>query len=196
MDTLNLHKKILSRPELNDILQEYFDFEIIEPSLNTEEYFFKTYEKAIVIAKDASGGIFALVGNGELENNPVIYISSEGDAGKVGGDFEEFLAVMVTCPYWLDLLKFSGNGQMSEMIKTLPFLNDEILEDFPEIENVKGKVIFELSIKKISDPVETLHKSIVSDPQISVFSLKGDKYGSLFNSFVVTDNPLWRNKIQ
>jgi hypothetical protein len=194
---LNKHKLIqkIEKSELKNIIQEYFDFEIIEPNSNTKEYFFKMNEKVIVIAKDASGGIFVLVDE-ELKNKPIIYISSDGEAGKVGENFEEFFALMITCPNWQDLLKFSGNGQVSEMIKAYSFLKNETLEDYPEIETITDKIISELSINKISNPVETLYKSMVSDPQFSVFSLEGDEFDSLFNSFVVTDNPLWKNKIQ
>ncbi|PAE35452.1 hypothetical protein [Bacillus sp. 7884-1] len=196
METQNLYKKIVANAELLDILSEYFDFEVIEANSNTKDYFFTVDDKATIIAQDASGGFFALIGKGEPENLPVIYISSEGQAGKVGKNLEEFISVMVTCPYWIDLLKFSGNGQVSEMKKALPLLKDETLEDFPEMETFKGKIISELSIYSISNPVETLFESMVSEPHISIFSLEGDKFDSLFNSFVVMDNPLWRNKTQ
>ncbi|MGG4196420.1 hypothetical protein ABEW50_23595 [Paenibacillus jamilae] len=93
-------------------------------------------------------------------------------------------------------MKFSGNGQVSEMRRALPFLKDEILEDFPNIEEYKNMIISELSLWTISDPVQSLYNSIVSEPQIPVFSIEGGKFDSLFNSYVVTDNPHWRNKVQ
>jgi len=102
---------------------------------------------------------------------------------------------MITCPFWSDLLKFSGNGQVSEMKKAFLLLNDELLEDFPEIESVKEKIISTVTFHKISNPVETLFHAMISEPNFTVFSLEGDKFDSLFNSFVVTDNPLWKNKI-
>jgi hypothetical protein len=81
------------------------------------------------------------------------------------------------------------------MMKAQPFLEAEIIEDFPGIEDIKDKVISQLLVEEISHPIETLYDSMISQPQISVFSLEGDKYDSLFNSFVVTDNPQWKNKI-
>ncbi|MNI66635.1 hypothetical protein D3C73_1222180 [compost metagenome] len=96
---------------------------------------------------------------------------------------------MITCPYWRNLLKFSGNGQLSEMLKSQPFLEDEILKDLPEIESVKNKVFSMLSMRGISKPVETLYESMDSKPYVHVSYLEGEKFDSLFNKFVVTDNP-------
>jgi len=190
----NIYKKIVSNAEIQNILLEYFDFEMIKASRNTKDYFFIIDYQATVLAQDASGGIFALIE--DIKDSPIIYVSSEGQAGKVGERFEDFIIVMVTCPFWRDLLKFSGNGQVSEMRRALPFLKDEILEDFPNIEEYKNMIISELSLWTISDPVQSLYNSIVSEPQIPVFSIEGGKFDSLFNSYVVTDNPHWRNKVQ
>ncbi|MGX6444149.1 hypothetical protein ACWM35_13110 [Neobacillus sp. K501] len=187
---------ILSKPEIVDNLIEYYDFEVIEPNSDTEEFYFKIDEKATILAQDASGGIFVLIGSGEVEKLPVIYIDSEGQAGKVGKSFNGFISIMLACPYWRDLLKFSGNGQISEMMKAQPFLEAEMVEDYPGIADIKGKVISQLLIEELFHTVETLYESMISQPQISVYSLEGDKYDSLFNSFVVADNPQWKNKIK
>jgi hypothetical protein len=45
----------------------------------------------------------------------VLYVSSEGAAGIVAADFDEFIKLIVACPYWRDILKFSGNGKLEEM---------------------------------------------------------------------------------
>ena len=196
MGSKSMYHKIVSNTELIGILSEYYDFEIVEANSNTNDYFFVVDDKATIIAQNASGGVFALYGDGDEEDLPVIFISSEGQAGKVGKNIEEFLGIMITCPYWRDLLKFSGNGQLSEMLKSQPFLEDEILKDLPEIESVKNKVFSMLSMCGISKPVETLYESMDSKPYVHVSYLEGEKFDSLFNKFVVTDNPLWKNKIQ
>lgn len=85
---------------------------------------------------------------------------------------------------------------MTEMMKAQPFLESEIVEDYLGLVDIKDKVMTELLIEELSHPVDTLYESMISQPQISVFSLEGDKYDSLFNSFVVTDHPQWKNKIK
>lgn len=194
MGSKSMYHKMVSNTELIGILSQYYDFEIVEANSNTNDNFFEVDVKVTIIAQDASGGVFALYGDGVEEDLPVIFISSEGQAGKVGKNIEEFLSIMITCPYWRDLLKFSGNGQLSEMLKSQPFLEDEILKDIPEIESVKNKVFSMLSMCGISKPVETLYESMESKPYVHVSSLEGEKFDSLFNKFVVADNPLWKKK--
>ncbi|PGM54927.1 hypothetical protein [Bacillus sp. AFS053548] len=196
MDTQNLYKKIIANVELFDILSDYFDFELVEPNLNTKDYFFRIDDPATVIAQDATGGVFALIGKAKTDYLPVIFISSEGQVGKVGNNFVEFFSIMISCPYWRDLLKFSGNGQFSEMKKAYPLLKDELLEDFPEIETVMRKVTSELSLNLITNPVEALYEAMTSQTNFIVYSLEGEEFESLFNSHIVTDNPLWKKKLQ
>ncbi|MBM7662809.1 hypothetical protein JOC85_003620 [Bacillus mesophilus] len=191
-----LYKKIYEDPEITQVLTDYFDFELLAvPSYNTESYFFKVDDTAKVIAQDASGGTFAMVGNGVENSLPIIYINSEGQAGKVGSNFREFISLMISCPNWKDLLKFSGNGQIAEMVKALPFLKGEMLEDYPEIEDVKESLKSELSIEIIEEPANALYMTIISKPKMIISSNDGDELESLFNSFTAMDNPLWRNKV-
>ncbi|MBB6451658.1 hypothetical protein HNQ94_000079 [Salirhabdus euzebyi] len=193
--TNNFFQKIITNTEIVNTLSEYYDFEIVDHTTNTNDYFFKADQEINVIAKDASGGVFALIHSGYSDIFPVVYISSEGQAGKVGRSLEEFLTIMMVCPYWRDLLKFSDEGQLSEMIKAQPFLIEDTLEDFPEIMSVKEYVLSILSLNEVNNPVELLHKSMVSEPHVSIYSLEDEKFESLFNSFVVTDNPLWKSKM-
>ncbi|MBO9128525.1 hypothetical protein [Bacillus sp. 165] len=195
MKTQNLYKKIMENIELHEILSEYFDFELGDFSLNTKNYFFKVDNSAKVIAQDATGGVFALIGEGETKDLPVIFINSEGQVGKVGHNFEEFFSLMITCPFWRDLLKFSGNGQVIEMKKAFPLLKDELIEDFPEIETVRKKILSELNLNLITNPIETLYESMSSQCNFNVYTLENEKVDSLFSSYVVTDNPLWKNKL-
>lgn len=194
METHNLFEKLKANDNLHDFLAEYFDFELIDSIESSTKYYFKVDDISKVIGQDTSGGVFAIVGKGEIYNLPVIYISSEGQAGKVGRNFEEFFSIMISCPYWKDLLKFSGNGQLSEMKKANLYLNGELLEDFPEIVTIRNDITSNLNFTLILNPIETLYSSMISEPKYNIFSLEGDEFDSLFNSFVVTDNPLWKNK--
>ncbi|MFS1517125.1 hypothetical protein V1503_11770 [Bacillus sp. SCS-151] len=190
-----LLKTIEKNRDICDILMEYFDLEIITPNLDVKKFNFETSVETMIIAEDGSGGIFALLHNEGIEDLPVYYINSEGQAGKVGENFEQFLSMIITIPYWLDLLKFSGNGQLSEMKKAQPFLLEERLEDFPKIQRVKDKITCELSINESSYPVENLHRSLVTNSQTPIYSLDGEKMESLFQSYKPSDNPLWKDRI-
>ncbi|GED16955.1 hypothetical protein [Aneurinibacillus migulanus] len=196
MINISLYQKINSNAEIKNILSNYYDFDIVEPNSHTEDFYFKANDKVTVVAQDGSGGVYALYGSGEDVDLPVVFISSEGEFGKVGRNFEEFIGIMIACPYWRDLLKFSGNGKLLEMLKSQPFLEDEVLEDFPGIDAAEKKLISLLNISVVPKPVEMLYESMFSEPQIVITSFEGEKFDSLFNSFVANDNPLWKNKFQ
>ncbi|MDQ0418686.1 hypothetical protein J2Z48_002889 [Croceifilum oryzae] len=115
-----------------------------------------------------------------------MYISSEGAAGKIAKSFDEFILILITCPFWTDLLKFSGEGQLAEMRKTLIYLQSN--EEYIEVGKSKTKLATKLSLNLLSiDPVEKLHEAMNSKPEIAVSSISGDLFHSLFNSFVAND---------
>lgn len=195
MNVPSLYKQIVSQPEIAEILTWPYDFEMVQPYSIALESDLITDEEAIIIARDGTGGLFALWGCGQVDHLPVVYISSEGQAGKIAKSFNEFIAILVFCPFWHDLLKFSGNGQLSEMKRVLPLLESEIIEEYPEVENIRDRIISLLSLNLNINPVEKLYEAVISEPKIIVTSTDGEMFEGLFNSFVASNNPRWKNKM-
>ena len=67
----------------------------------------------------------------------LFYVSSEGQAGIIASDFTDFIGVIVALPYWLSILKFSGNGNLIEMLRAMPILERDYISSTPEI--VEGR---------------------------------------------------------
>src|SRR4051794_11308463 len=66
-----------------------------------------------VIARDGAGGLFLVT-----RSSPrVIYASSEGEAGVIADDLASLMTLIVTCPYWQDLLKYSGRGESAKEMR-------------------------------------------------------------------------------
>ncbi len=82
------------------------------------------------------------------------------------------------------------------MKKANPYAKDEYFEDFPEIEELKEKLISLLGISLVENPIELLYESMISQPKFKVIGLDEDEseYITLFNSFVMEDNPYWSEK--
>lgn len=144
-----------------------------------------------VIAGERTGGVFLAYGNGDPNTLPILYVTSEGQAGHVASDLTEFLAVLMTAPYWRDLLKFSGNGSLIEMRKTAVFMEREYAEDNPDLLDARNRIMNVLSIPKIDDPIKSLRDSIHAT-DCTVVAEDGCRYESLFNSFTSSDNPHWK----
>ena len=145
----------------------------------------------VVVAGEGTGGVFLAYGNGETSILPILHATSEGQAGRVASNLTEFLAVLMAAPYWRDLLKFSGNGDLTEMRKTAEFMEREYAEDFPDLPDARSRIMKVLAIPQIDDPIKIIHDSIHAT-DCTLVADDGWRYESLFNSFKSSDNPNWR----
>src|SRR5207302_7717067 len=90
-------------PEVREALDKSFDFIVTDEETDISWFSVEPNASMRVIGRSASGGVFVLYG--DQEN--VLHVTSEGQAGIVAGDLGEFLQLLVKHPYWLSLLKFS-----------------------------------------------------------------------------------------
>jgi len=87
------------------------------------------------LGRDGAGGDFVQL----LPSQRVLYVSSEGQAGVVAADIGEFVALLVACPYWRDILKYSANGDLHQMRRAAAALaatyeDDEDLDEALAVE--------------------------------------------------------------
>jgi hypothetical protein len=140
------------------------------------------------IGRDGAGGAYVLLPG----SRGVLYASSEGGAGVVAGSLEEFVALMVECPYWHDVLKYSANGNLAEMRRAAAALEADFDddEDFREVQEF-ARSQFELA--QPADPIGALHRALSTSSPV-VRSPHGEPYVSLFNSFTIDNNPMLRRQ--
>lgn len=192
MNVPSIYNRLAENPAVIDILGWPFDFEICEPHLLSCGWPISLSEELIVLAEDGSGGAYTIQENIDPEKSSVVFLSSEGQAGKVAEDLTELLAIIVALPYWRDLLKFSAGGELEEMRKAIPFLEDEILEGEPEIRSKMKLISKALNLPILADPVQTLFNSVKSGIAIDIKANDGSSYEGLFNTFSVSDNRSWQ----
>jgi hypothetical protein len=142
------------------------------------------------IGRDGAGGIFALLP--PLQR--VLYVSSEGQAGIVAADFDEFLQLIMACPYWQDLLKYSAGGSLAEMRRAATALQTAF-EDDDDINEARDFLNSELNLAAPADPVGALHRA-VSGSGITIRASDGEPCTTLFNDFTIDDNPLLRDMVE
>jgi len=145
------------------------------------------------IAQDGTGGIFALRGPGSGENRPVLFVSSEGQAGLIAATLADALQLIVALPYWRSCLKFSGGGRLEEMQRAVPYLEREIREDEPDIDELRGELFDGLGLVEPVNAMERLHTHLSkTSSRFQVLSDDGSQFVGLFGGFTVEDNPTWR----
>ena len=180
-------------PELRESLAWPYDFELVEPCVDLSQFQITSDVPLVVLAQDGTGGLFALCGTDDLENAPVVHITSEGQAGLISKNFNQAVSLIVSLPYWRDLLKFSGGGKLKEMRRALTLSEDDLVEDQPEVLGLRKKIEKDLELVSFDDPVEYLH-SVAHSEGPTIKSRDGEAFDWLFNTFVVENNPYWKNK--
>ncbi|MFA0570914.1 hypothetical protein [Vibrio gallaecicus] len=177
----------LQLADIADDLGESFDFELGQANDDFSWIKLDPNLPFTALAGEGSGGVFLAYGNLDLEKRPILFVSSEGQAGKVANNLSELLALLMVIPYWFDLLKFSGNGDLSEMRRAALFMESEYYEDYPELAGARVRIHSHLTLPKIEDPIAVLHARVHSS-DCTVVAGDGWKYEILFNSFVSSDN--------
>ena len=192
MNSPSILNHIFNNTKVKEILEWPFDFRVCEPYLLSSIWPISVSEELLVVAEDGAGGVYTIQDNIDPDLSPVIFISSEGQAGKVANNLIEFLAILVALPYWRDLLKFSAGGKLEEMCKAGFFLERDMYEDDPEIDDKKKIIIEAIGLPDISDPIQALFDSVNSGTVVEIKARDGTLYGSLFNRFSVGENRMWR----
>ncbi len=163
-----------------DLLAFFFDFSIDDIPSDPIWFSTKPSTGLTPIAGEGSGGVYALI----EEDGSVLFVDSEGSGGIVAPSLEAFLQLIVSHPYWRDLLTFSGSGNLEEMKKTIPWASSEYHDCYPEAEAALNLLKDSLKIDSSDESLESLHTSISSSPQkIRLFAPDGSELESLFNSF-------------
>jgi hypothetical protein len=181
---------VLADTRAADLLGWPFDIEL-DPALLDDKPFFRLadgtpYE---LVAGDGAGNYYALLGAPGAEPRPLLYVCHEGQAGVIGRSFEEAIRLIVDLPYWRDLVKFSGGGDLAEMRRAWEIFEREmpvyIPEEEPGIDELRAEVREALSLTPLPDPVATLHANVTAyQSSVHVVNQEGEVFESLFGDSV------------
>ncbi|KYH28751.1 hypothetical protein CLTEP_27530 [Clostridium tepidiprofundi DSM 19306] len=165
-----LYLEINNKESIKNMLEDYCDFILCSPSNNTEEYGFYAKEKLTILATDGSGGVYSVIKDMNEEKSPIVYVSSEGQAGKIANSFNELLSLIIYYPFWLDILKFSGNGDINRMMEVIPSLEKERIEYIPNYIKIQKEIGDSLGIIKSEKSIEDLREFVLEKPSFTVYS--------------------------
>ncbi len=181
--------RLAANDELVERLGWSFDLKIdIEPD---EPVWFTAegISKFEPIGREGAGGLFV-----RLPDGRVLYVSSEGEAGIIATDLDAFMQLVAAHPYWKDLLKFSGNGKLSEMRRAAIAMEAMTLSEQDDLEDVRIFVREELGLAEPEDAVAALHQA-VSTSDVIVRTPYGIACTTLFNRFTIDDTPMLRGLV-
>ncbi|PHV30863.1 hypothetical protein CSQ94_23605 [Janthinobacterium sp. BJB312] len=175
-----------------DELASHCDFDLGRAARDSSWITLQPEHPFMVLAGESSGGVFLAYGDGEVERRPVLYVTSEGQAGCIATNLTELIAMMLALPYWRDLLKFSEGGNLKEMRQAARFSEQDYVDEYAEFSAARKRILDTLPVPVpvIADPVKLLH-DCVRATDCSVVAEDGWPYESLFHHFKSSDNPDW-----
>jgi hypothetical protein len=177
---------------LATLLRASFDFDVSRVD-RSEAVQLSSGQQLESVAGDFTGGRFYLCGRLGLER-PVLYASSEGQAGLIANNLRDALEIIVELPYWRDCLTYSGGGDLEVMTTVAGYLQRDLIEENPEIGLRQSQAIESLLLDVV--PVDILlnrlHSAVLRSTPDYVFTDETGEYEGLFGDFLPERNPRWR----
>ncbi|WP_234359086.1 hypothetical protein [Plantactinospora sp. BC1] len=179
-------------PGLAELLRDVCEFDLTRGD-HVESVRLLSRQVLEGIAGDFTGGTFFLCGE-RRSIRPVLYASSEGQAGLIGHSLAEALEVMIGLPSWWDCLKFSGGGDLVTMQSAADHLQRDEFRDQPELGAKRIQLARALSLDLATVPLllARLRDAVAgSEPNFLLTIETGEEYESLFGPWSPSRNPSW-----
>ncbi|SCF10341.1 hypothetical protein GA0070558_12859 [Micromonospora haikouensis] len=141
-----------------------------------------------MIAGDASGGAFMLVGddngddNGDGVARPVLYVGSEGEGGLIATDLRAALSLVVGLSSVHDATSVPyGDDGGARLREWLARADEEIREDWPELDAERARLRQALDLPEADGLLEALHR-LAADEDYRPVSDAGDRYEAMVDA--------------
>ena len=191
-DSIDLLQRIDEDRGLAALLAEVFEFDVMRKAAADSPRLASGLPLES-IAGDFTGGKFYLCGNAGSVR-PVLYASSDGDAGVVATDLREALALIVGFPYWRDCLGYSADGDLDAMQSAAVFLGRDLIANRPTIAVEQSRIAesLRLTLEPPSVLVARLHSVVKNAGPDFTFIDDTGEYGGLFGPFPPSRNKFWQ----
>jgi len=168
--------QIINGNDLTKVFDKYFDFRIEDVSLLSDRWQLISESKVSVFGSDSTGSVFGVLGEGDIELLPVVYLSSEGQAGVIAKTIKEFIELIVFLPAWRDLIYSETEAEITQTAKEIEESMQEILPDLPCMK-IKVSGLLQLNDKLV---IRNLAKVVNNAYLPKVWGDDGEEFGSLF----------------
>ncbi|MCX4547413.1 hypothetical protein OG204_29940 [Streptomyces sp. NBC_01387] len=166
-----------AQPALADVAAYPFEFDLSRAE-HVEAVRLASGASLEPVAGDGTGGTYFVCGGG-----PVLYASSEGEAGLIGDSLDEALEVLVGLPGWHGLLHLSPTADADQLLAAVAGAEAEIRAYIPDLDTRRAELRAALGFPARS-PVELitrLHTALLrTEPDhLLLNSAEGPAYARL-----------------
>jgi hypothetical protein len=172
-----LLERVRNTPSIAKLLTD-FDFDIDRVANGpAEPVHLAGGEPLEMVAGDASGGAFMLVGSGD--QRPVLYVGSEGEGGLIATSLRDALALIASVSSIHDATTTDWDEDGgAAVLSTLAEADQELREEWPELDADRQRLREALDLPAGDGLVETLHR-LAADETYRPISDAGDRYDSM-----------------
>lgn len=182
---------LLAKDDVAERLSRRFDFRLDVDPHQAGWFTIDGIDEIQYIGEQGAGGVFV-----QLPDLRILYVSSEGEAGVIAADLNAFIQLIVAHPYWIDLLKYSGGGKLSEMQRAAPALEASILDEEEALDEARDFVIAELALSEPADAIAALHRAVSTSNVIVRATSDGYPCIGLFSTFTADQSPWLRDYLE
>ncbi|MER6827406.1 hypothetical protein ABT352_15590 [Streptosporangium sp. NPDC000563] len=164
-------------PAAAELLIWPFDFDVSRTD-HVEVVKLASGDALEAIAGDGAGGTFFLCGD-EVEQRPVLFADSEGQAGLIGRDLGAAIQLIVRVPYWKDCLARASGG-LEAMRSVVPELEREYGDDRIDLDVCRASLAgwLTLNLPPTADVLARLLETVAL-PGFVLLNEWGDAYGPI-----------------
>lgn len=171
-----LLERVHSTPAIAKLLTD-FDFDVDRVAAGPPEpVHLAGGEPLEMVAGDASGGAFMLVGTGD--ERPVLYAGSEGEGGLIATSLRDALALIASVSSIHDATAGRWGDDGAAVLAMLAEADQELREDWPELDQDRQRLREALDLPAGEGLVEALHR-LAADETYRPISDAGDRYESM-----------------
>ncbi len=135
-----------------------------------------------MIAGDASGGAFLLVGKEGDGDRPVVYAGSEGEGGLIAKNLHEALALVVGLSSIHDAMAFPADEDGGATLRTwLAKCDTELREDWPDLDADRARLRETLGLPDALELLGALHAAQADETYRPINSEEGNPYESMLS---------------
>ncbi|BEL04021.1 hypothetical protein Q0Z83_022120 [Actinoplanes sichuanensis] len=159
-DDLSLLRRIAEVPHVSSVLRHLVDFDVEDvASVDGSTARLSSGRSLHLIACDGTAGRYFLVGT-NAPSRPVLYATSEGQAGIIGLTLTVALTMLIALPNWHDVLGFSGGGSLDQMRRAHAYFEVALRQSHPDLDVTQSQIVDALGLDLPEDPVLTLWQSV------------------------------------
>ena len=136
-----------------------------------------TNEPFLVFGRDGSGGEFGFIGKGDLDSLSIGYVGTEGEAGRIAENLDDFFRLLIYCPFWQDVLHYLPLEANNNEARFKAMSGKEFTDSYNTDE--QAEIAAKLGLGFEQNTMRKFYDALTREPKFKIFADDGNEYDDL-----------------